>query len=174
MKKRMIIGMLAGVALISGCGEKEASVQTLDVEVPAVFVADPIDGKAVAIPDARSSKPGDKVVVTGLIMGVHHPFVEGRGVFVLGDEGTLVPCDAKGDDHCPTPWDNCCDPSDVKKAGTATIQVLGEDGKPIRAGLKGVNGLTELSRVTVEGTVAENSSPEAFIVNASAIHVDVR
>lgn len=174
MKKIMIIGMIASLVLIAGCGEKETSVQTLDVEVPAVFVSEPIDGKAVAIPEARSAKPGDEVVLTGLIMGVHHPFVEGRGVFVLGDEGTLVPCDEKGDDHCSTPWDNCCDPSEVKKAGTATIQVLGEDGKPIRTGLKSINGLAELSRVTVEGTVAANSSSEAFIVNASAIHVGVR
>lgn len=174
MKKRMIIGMMAGVVLMAGCGEKETNAQTSEVDVPAVFVTDSIDGKPVAIPEARNAKPGDEVVLTGLIMGVHHPFVEGRGVFVLGDEGTLVPCDAKGDDHCATPWDNCCDPSSVKQAGTATIQVLGEDGKPIRTGLKGKGGLTELSRVTVSGVVAANSTPESFIVNASAIHVGVR
>ena len=174
MKKRMIVGMMVGVVLIAGCGENEKNVQTSEVEVPAVFVSDPIAGEPVAIPEARNAEPGDEVLLTGLIMGVHHPFVEGRGVFVLGDEGTIVPCDKMDDDHCKTPWDACCDPAEVKQAGTATIQVLGEDGKPIRAGLKGMNGLAELSRVTVSGTVAENSSAEAFIVNASAIHVGVR
>lgn len=174
MKKMMGMGLLAGVLLLSGCGEKDASVQTLEVDIPDVFVSVPIPGKPVAIPEARKAKPGDEVVLTGLIMGVPQPFVEGRAVFVLGDEGSLEPCDLKGDDHCPTPWDNCCDPSDVKQAGTVTIQVVDENGKPIRSGLKGVNGLAELSRVTVEGTVAANSSPEAFIVNASGIHVGVR
>ena len=93
---------------------------------------------------------------------------------MLGDEATLVPCDLKGDDHCPMPWDNCCDPSELKSAGTATIQVLDDNGKPARTGIKGVQGLKELSRVTVSGKVAKNSTPEAFIVNADAIHVGIR
>ncbi|MDZ8119272.1 hypothetical protein [Pontiella agarivorans] len=174
MKKIMGMGFVAGVLLIAGCGKKDASVQVLEIEIPDVFVSEPIDGEPTAIPEARKAKAGDKIVLSGLVMGVHHPFVEGRGVFVLGDDGTLEPCDAKGDDHCPTPWDACCDPAELKQAGTVTVQVLGDDGKPIRTGLKGVNGLAELSRVTVSGTVAENSSPAAFIVNAKAIHVAER
>lgn len=175
MKNGMIIGLLAGVVLMAGCSKEEQSAQTVDAEVPAVFVKDPILGTPVAIPEARAQfKAGDEVVLTGLIMGVHHPFVEGRGVFVLGDEGTLTPCDLKHGDSCKAPWDTCCDPADIRMAGTATIQILGDDGKPIRAGLHGVNGLAELSRVTVKGVVAANSSPEAFIVNASALHISVR
>ena len=52
--------------------------------------------------------------------------------------------------------------------------MVGDDGKPLHTGLEGVNGLNNLSRVTVAGIVADNSSPEAFIVNASAIHIGVR
>lgn len=174
MKKSMMMGLAAAAVLLAGCGEKDASVQASEAELPPVFVSEPISGGPVAIPEARKAAPGDEVVLTGLIMGVPQPFVEGRAVFVLGDEATLEPCDAKGDDHCPTPWDNCCDPGDLKQAGTVTVQVTGDDGRPVRAGLKGVNGLKELSRVTVAGTVAKNSTPEAFIVNASAIHVGVR
>lgn len=175
MKKMMSIGMMVGVLLISGCGKKEASFQNQEVEIPDVFVSVPITGKPVPIPEARKAKPGDEVMLTGLIMGVLQPFVEGRGVFVLGDEATVTPCDRMGDDdHCKTPWDACCDLSEVKQAGTATIQVVGDDGRPIRTGLKGINGLAELSRITVFGRVAKNSSPEAFIVNATAIHVGVR
>lgn len=175
MKKTSIISLLAGVILMAGCGEKEQSIQTLEVEIPPVFVTDPILGTPVPIPEARIKlSAGDEVVLSGLVMGVPHPFVEGRGVFVLGDEGTLTPCDLNAGDTCKMPWDACCDPAEVRMAGTATIQVLGEDGKPIRTGLKGVHGLVELSRVTVSGTVARNSSPEAFILNASAIHIGVR
>ncbi|MDF7799669.1 hypothetical protein P4C99_09335 [Pontiellaceae bacterium B1224] len=175
MKIKMMIGMLAGVILMAGCSKEEQSSEIVDVEMPAVFVADPIAGTPVAIPEARTQfKAGDEVVLTGLIMGVNHPFVEGRGVFVLGDEGTLTPCDLDHADGCKTPWDACCDPAGVRMAGTATIQVLAEDGKPIRTGLKGVEGLAELSRVTVQGEVAANSTPDAFIVNASALHIGVR
>jgi len=107
-------------------------------------------------------------------MGTPSPFVEGRAVFVLGDEATITPCDAMAADHCPKPWDACCDPADIRMKGTATIQVIDESGRPVKAGLKGVNGLSELSRVTVTGTVAPHSSQMAFIVNADAIHIGVR
>ncbi len=174
MNKTTIL-TLAAMAVLSGCGKQTETKEASAVDVPPVFVLQPIDGTPVPIPEARTQfKAGEKVILTGLIMGVPHPFVEGRAVFVLGDEGSLVPCDMKGDDHCPAPWDNCCDPGDVKAAGTVTVQVLGDDGKPLRTGLKGVNGLAELSRVTVAGTVAPNSSPEAFIINADAIHIGVR
>lgn len=175
MKLKMSIGLFAGVVLMAGCSKEEQNTQTADVEVPAIFVTDPIPGTPVAITEARAQlKAGDEVVLTGLIMGVKHPFVEGRGVFVLGDEATLTPCDLIHADGCKTPWDVCCDPAEVRMTGTATVQVLGEDGKPIRTGLKGIEGLSELSRVTVQGVVAANSSPEAFIVNATALHIGVR
>jgi hypothetical protein len=175
MKKLVTISLLAGVVCLAGCGKQEQGSENVDVEIPAVFVEVPITGNPVAIPEARTAYgAGDEVVLSGLIMGVPHPFVDGRGVFVLGDEATITPCDLNPTDSCAMPWDACCDPSDVRLAGTATIQVLGADDKPLRTGLKGVNGLAELSRVTLTGTVAANSTPEAFIVNATAIHIGGR
>lgn len=174
MKKRygVLVGM--GLAVLVGCGESDK--KTAAADVPPVFVEQAIDGTATPITEARTQfKPGDEVTLTGLVMGVPNPFVEGRAVFVLGDEATITPCDAMGDDdHCQIPWDACCDPKEVRSAGTAAIQVLDESGKPARVGLKGVNGLAELSRVTVSGTVAPNSSADAFIVNATAIHIGER
>ena len=38
-------------------------------------------------------------------------------------------------------------------------------------GLEGVGGLEKLSSVVVKGTVAEGSSADALIINATAIHV---
>lgn len=175
MKIKSIMGPLAGIVLLAGCSKQEQVSQAPAVEIPPVFVAVPIEGTPVPIPEARAKySSGDEVLLTGLIMGVLHPFVEGRGVFVLGDESTITPCDRISDDHCKTPWDACCDPSEILSAGTVTIQVLGDDGKPLRTGIKGVNGLSELSRVTVAGIVADSSSPEAFVVNASAIYIGER
>ena len=179
MKQYIMHTLLAGSWLIAtGCGEKvvetNAGVEP-QAGAPSVFVDAPPAGTPVPIPEARTRlKPGDAVVLSGLVMGVSMPFVPGRGVFVLGDEATIVPCDVKGDDHCSRPWDACCDPPEVRAAGTATIQVLDEDGRVIQRGLKGINGLTELSRVTVAGKVADIATPEAFIVTATAIHVGTR
>jgi hypothetical protein len=115
-------------------------------------------------------KPGDTVTVKGLIMGREMPFVEGRAAFVLGDRTLLTPCNEKPGDNCATPWDTCCDQEAIPQA-TATIQLVDADGRVLKQGLKGVHGLTELSAVTVTGTVDQASTPEAFIINASQLHV---
>lgn len=174
MKTNMMITLLACTGLLAGCGEKkEAGIP--DKEATKEFVATTPVGTPIPIPEARTQfKAGDSVVLTGLVMGTPHPFVEGRGVFVLGEVGVITPCDELHGDSCKTPWDTCCDTPENKAVATATIQILGEDGRPIRTGVKGMNGLKELSRVTVAGTVDDRSTPEAFIVNASAIHVGVR
>ena len=175
MKRIYVCMTLAAAVLLTGCGDREVKSGTAPAEIPPVFVEQAVDGTPTPIPEARTAfKPGDDVLLTGLVMGVRHPFVDGRAVFVLGDEETLTPCDAMPTDHCPTPWDACCDPKEILTEGTATIQVLDESGKPAHISLKGVNGLSELSRVTVTGVVADNATPEAFIVNASAIHIGVR
>lgn len=166
----ILLGITA--ILFSGCTKKNQEPQTTGVELPPVFVQEAIAEKAVPIPEARNQfKAGDKVVLSGLIMGVPDPFVNERAVFILGDEGTLAPCDPG---HCSVPWDTCCDPVDIRMKGTATIQVVDENKQPLHIGLKGVNQLNELSRVTVAGTVAANSTPDAFIVNADAIYVAVQ
>jgi hypothetical protein len=100
---------------------------------------------------------------------VKNPFVEGRAVFVLGDEKTIPRC---GMDHCPTPWDACCTPVEIRAAGTVTVQVLDDAGNVVAQSAKGMNGLKELSKVTVAGTVAPNSSAEAFVVNAKSLYVE--
>lgn len=174
MKKRNVLILIAGAALLVGCGKQPDKTEA-DVTLPPVFVEKALEGQPTAIPEARTVfKPGDEVLLTGLIMGVKLPFVDGRAAFVLGDEATITPCDLVHGDSCKTPWDACCDLAPARMNATATIQILDTDGKLVRTGLKGLNGLKELSRVTVAGTVAPNSSPTAFLVNAKAIHIGVR
>jgi hypothetical protein len=173
MNKMMVMTVLGSVVLLAGCSERPAKpISLTPVTVPPAFVDAKPEGTATPIPQARKMlNPGDEVLLEGLVMGVLNPFVDGRAVFVLGDEGTITPCDAMAEDHCSTPWDACCDPKEVRAAGTATIQVLGDDGKVLGHGLKGVGGLKESSRVTVRGIVAPISSAAAFVVNAKAVYV---
>lgn len=135
------------------------------------FAAIPPEG-AVEIHEARTSaEPGAEITLRGRVMGRVRPFVDGRAAFVLGDTTLLTPCNEKPDDPCETPWDVCCDSAEAKRKGTATIQLLGEDGRVISQPLRGVNGLVELSTLTVHGTVADGSSEDALIVNATALHL---
>jgi len=116
--------------------------------------------------------PGDEVTVSGRIMGRSTLFVENRAAFILGDPELLTPCNQIPDDECETPWDVCCDSKEDKLAGTATIQLVGSNGRVISQGLKHVHGLTELSTVTVTGTLDKSSTKEAMIINATALYVE--
>lgn len=174
MKKTDLMILIASSTLVWGCSKQPVKVEAV-VTLPPVFVETALEGQPTPIPKARTLfKRGDEVLLTGLIMGVQLPFVEGRAAFILGDEAALTPCDLMNSDSCKTPWDACCDPAPIRMSATATVQILDTDGALLRTGLKGLNGLKELSRVTVKGTVAPNSSPTAFIVNAKAIHIGVR
>ena len=170
MKKMLVACVLMAVAV--GCSKQEANRKAAPVKVPAQFVNAAPAGKATPIPEARNLEPGTDVVLAGRVMGVREPFVNGRALFILGDEATITPCNALDDDHCSMPWDACCDPMEVRAAGTASVQLLDDGGNVLALGLKGVGGLKELSKVTVAGTVAAASTPEAFVVNASALFVE--
>lgn len=87
-------------------------------------------GEPSAIHKARASaKPGDTITLKGRVMGNSKPFVDKRSIFVLGDTETLTACSDKPGDACATPWDTCCDSSELIKQGTATIQVVDEKAK---------------------------------------------
>ena len=127
---------------------------------------------AITITEARKNPtPGTKVVMSGKVLGNIRPLVESRALVTLGDPNKLISCDLVPGDDCPTPWDVCCADPDVVDASTAVVQVLDEEGKLIREGLRGLAGLKELSLLVVVGEVADASNAENFLVNATGIHV---
>jgi hypothetical protein len=170
--------ILAAACLLASCQEKAAPAvgeqkpaSAPSAELSKILASAP-SGEAKAIQALRTSaKPGDEVTLTGRIMGNAKPFVEGRAVFIVGDPAVLTPCNEVPGDNCETPWDVCCDSKEDKKAGTATVQVAGADGKVLKEGLEGVGGLKNLATVTVTGKVAEGSSADLLLVNATAIQV---
>jgi hypothetical protein len=128
-------------------------------------------GDAVAVKDVKAGlKPGDKVALVGRIGGSKEPFVDGRAMFTLVD-GRVKACgEDDPDDQCPAPWDFCCEDKKDLRLNSATIRVLGPDGQPIKTGLKDVQGLKPLAKVTVVGTVAQ-AEAESFVVNATGMFV---
>lgn len=174
MKIKTTCIILVTTALLASCGKKEASVTAPTVIAPsaalsAVLAAAP-KGEPKHIHLIRTTaKPGDEITISGRIMGSEKPFVEGRAAFILGDPEVLTPCNENPDDKCSTPWDACCDSPEDKKRGTATIQIVGADGRVLKESVEGVGGLENLATVTVTGKVAEGSSADVLIVSAEAI-----
>jgi hypothetical protein len=167
--------LLFTALLLSACGSQtpapESGTEPVDPAIQSVFTPVSSDTEPLPIPQARAEKaPGDSVVLEGRIMGVMEPFVEGRSAFVLGDNSVITPC-SDMEMSCDTPWDACCDPNDVRVDGTATIQIVDADGRVLRQGLEGVNGLTKLASVRVGGTLNPASSPQSLIVNATSIEL---
>jgi len=177
-KKQLLrgaLGLLTITSLLTSCKDTEPAVQS---DPPAeadaltsVFLPTAPDG-AVAISDAIiAPKLGEAITISGEIMGAMNPFIEGRAMLVLGDPTKITPCNRRPGDGCETPWDTCCDMSEVIAQSIATIQIVDEDGRPLETGLKGLHGIKELSFLTVTGTIAEGSNPKNLLINATGIHV---
>lgn len=127
-------------------------------------------GEAKSIKNVKATaKAGDKVTLTGRIIGNKKPFVEGRAAFILADPSIITACSDKPDDACKTPWDACCDTPEDKKKAIATIQIVNAEGRVLKHGLEGNNGLANLAHVTVSGIVAGGSGGDVLIINATAI-----
>ena len=173
MKPTILLALLA--ASLVSCSDTQEAVEvkatTASPELEAIFV-DRIADEASPIHLARTTvQPGDLIVIKGQVMGAEEPFVEGRAAFVLGDRAKLTPCNERPDDPCPSPWDVCCDSKEDLREGTATIQVVGEDGRILKEAIEGVSGLEKLTKILVKGEVAEQAGPGNLIVNAKAIQI---
>jgi hypothetical protein len=142
-------------------------------ELPASLLVKKAPADAVSVTKARTAaKAGEAVVVRAKIGGRAVALAPKAAIAVIADEKAIAPCNAKPEDKCTIPWDYCCEDAAKLKASTATIQVKGEKGKVVRASLRGLGELKELSTVVVAGTVDEASNKDVLIINATAIHVE--
>jgi hypothetical protein len=169
--------LFATVALLASCKEKPASNATTSTKpaaeasaaLQAVLAAAP-KGEPQSIVNAKTTaKPGEEITITGRIMGSSSPFVDGRAAFILGDPAVLTACSDTPGDECETPWDNCCDSKEDKKRGTVTVQIIDADGRVLKEPVEDVGGIKKLATLTVTGKVAEGSTADLLILNATAI-----
>lgn len=117
----------------------------------------------------KTAKPGETITIEGIVAGTMSPFAEGFASAVVSDLGVET-CDKIPGDSCPTPWDACCADPDVLKSMRLTIQVIGQDGRPVAQTLRGISGLKEMDKIVVEGIVAEGSTPENLVINVNQLH----
>lgn len=140
-----------------------------------LFLGTRPEGQARKVSQIReAAAAGDEVVLEGFVAfpsqsGANaRPFVDGAAILTLVDATVHNRC-TQDNDHCTTPWDYCCTIAEARPE-TATIQVLGADGRPLARSLRGEGGLTELSRVTVVGNV-RSVDPGHLIVAAKGLYV---
>ena len=173
----LLVATLTLSLIALGCEQKPAATTAAPAPAaaPSAFPASlfltaaPADARPVK--DAKAAaKVGEKITLTGRIGGSVEPFVDERALFTIVD--MRVPhCGQMGSkDHCKTPWDYCCEPADELAANSATIEVTGPDGRPIKSGLNGVHGLKPLATVTIVGTIADTADGN-LIIRAEGIHV---
>lgn len=177
MKTITTLAAIFAAFALSACKEATTSSNAEAVAPDAAlekYFSEEAIADAKSISEVRSTvKPGDEISLSGRVMGREKVFVEGRAAFILGDPKTLTPCNEMEEpDHCPTPWDVCCGDKEVIRDGIASIQIVGENGRVLAADLKGVNGLKELSTLTVSGIVDKASTPDNLVVNVTKIRIE--
>ncbi len=178
---RFAFPLAASVFLLSACGTEEkatsatsesdeAAVATHPKIAPVILTEKP-EGSQTVLELRKAGKPGDEVTVTGKIGGAMKPFTEGFATFVLADT-SLRTCDLIPEDGCKTPWDACCADPEMINASRITVQILDGDSGPVAVSLHQMEGLSELDQLVVMGQVAEGSSAENLILNASGIFLE--
>jgi len=134
------------------------------------LAAEPPDSKSLN--EIKSTaKNGDRVVVKARIAGRKDPFVAQRAVMIVADLGFPTCTEASPMDQCETPWDFCCDPGEVIASNTASVQVVGTDGRPLKTALANVGGLAPNKKIVIAGIVQKSPDDSAVTVNATGIFV---
>jgi hypothetical protein len=173
----MLTLMLGLTVALSACSRSDpdeivGAAPDPEAALPATLFVSSAPADAVALVDAKSTaRPGDRVVFEARVGGRVEPFVPSRAVFFVADR-SLLSCKELHEeaDACKTPWDYCCEPSANLLEHMATVQVVDDAGRPLKASLERHRGLDPLSYVVIVGTVAQNEAGN-FVVNAEAIHV---
>jgi hypothetical protein len=168
-----------GVALVVGCdNEKKSAGSNAPATAPAAtaslpagtIVADSPAGAQDLDAVKKSAKDGDAVVVNAWVGGADQPMAKNRAIMTVADK-SLPSCDKTPMDTCKTPWDSCCEATEIRTAKTATVQVVDASGKPLAGTLENIAGLKPLSKVTVAGIARRPAGSDTLIIEAKSIHV---
>lgn len=108
-----------------------------------------------------------EVVVVGRIGGRKNPWIKGVAAFMLVDR-SLVPCNEKHEENCPTPWDYCCSPNLAKSM--VLVMLVDESGRIVRQDARELLGVKELDTVVVQGKAKRGRSGNVSVM-ASKVHV---
>ena len=119
----------------------------------------------VGVSKAReTATDGGDITVEGRLKD----FVDGKAVFTMVD-GSIPSC-LEDDSHCKTPWDYCCVSPSKISANSATVKLVGDDGKALNGNLQGVNSIDHLSTVVVTGKAVKDDAGN-LTINANKVYL---
>jgi hypothetical protein len=120
------------------------------------------------VADAKAdAAEGQTIVVRGRIGGRAEPITADSPVFTIMDPA--VPhCGEKDDDHCPIPWDYCCETPESIRANSATVLLVDAEGSPLA--IDPTTELEPLDEVLVVGTVAPRPHADVLTIRATGVH----
>jgi hypothetical protein len=177
MRNLIVIIAILAVAHVAqvGCDqgpETRSEANASSDAIPAALVLSSAPANAQDVKAAKANlKPGDEVVLHGVIGGRVDPIASNRAILTVIDP-SLQTCDKMGggDDHCKTPWDACCEDQDTVTRAAATVQVVNDKGQPLKVGLNGHKGIAPGKDVTVAGKV-RSADEKNLVVDATGIYV---
>ena len=144
---------------------------SIKANLPANFISQESLGEAISVLEARKRNEADQLlVIQGFIGGMVEPFTQSRALFVLGDE-SIKTCDKIPGDHCPTPWDACCEDRKKLIDGSITVRLVDNQGQILQGTLKNVMGIEAGKIIKVECIVDSQSMPSSMVVNAKRIEL---
>jgi hypothetical protein len=175
---RLLLSLAACTLATAACDQKPSASGPATRNAPAAAAASLPAGivltsapeHAQSIVEAKASaQPGDTVTIHGRLGGSEDPFISRRAIFTLVDT-SMPACSDDPADTCKTPWDYCCeDPTDLARK-TATVQLVGPDGQPLKMDVKGVAGLEPLAEVFVVGKVRPRDNADVLVVDATGVY----
>lgn len=173
--RQLALPCLVALSLaLASCGESEPGAQTAappagGATQPAAWLLASAPEGAMGVTEAKAAAAeGEEIVLRGRIGGRRDAIGEDGSTFVVMDS-SIPSCADEPEESCPTPWDYCCEPKEVKEASSATVQLVDEAGRPVEGGLPAA-GIEPLDEVIVVGTVGARPSPAVLVVKAKALH----
>jgi hypothetical protein len=173
-----LLSVAVGLVIVGCDNQKKATSSASPASAPSAKASLP-DGTIVAEAPAsaqdldavkKNAKDGDAVVVNAWVGGADQPLAKNRAIMTVADK-SLPSCDKSAMKECKTPWDSCCETTEIRTAKTATVQVVDASGKPLPGTLESVAGLKPLSQVTVAGIARRPAGSDSLIIEAKSIHV---
>ena len=165
MRTGLLLWSLLIVIAVGGCKDSPAP-GTPAVAPAAAWLLAAMPTGAIPVSEAKqSAREGDQVVVRGRIGGRRDPMNAEVAVFVMIDPA--IPHCVIG--VCKVPWDYCCETPESITTNSATVQLVGDTGKPMNIDL-GKHALEPLDEIVVVGTVGPRPTEAVFVIHARKIH----
>ena len=138
--------------------------------LPANLLVTEQPAGAIGVIEARTAaKTGDRVAVIGRIGGSRAPFVSSRAIFTIVDQSMKSCLETDEEEHCPRPWDYCCEDKKELAKSMASIEISDANGKPLALALESEGTFKPLMLIAVEGTL-QSTEGGSFVVRAEHVY----